>query len=88
MTKTSSKHDALGGSAVLDRREVVGKIGIVAAGVAAAILLPVGPSLASAVAKSISARSASPVSYPHGGIPADFLSYSESIPYVYPRLAE
>ncbi len=72
----------------MDRREIVGKIGIAAAGVAAAVLLPVGPSLASAVTKSVTPKARTGISYPNGGIPADFLSYSEPVPYVYPRPAE
>jgi hypothetical protein len=88
MSKKSSQHDGLGGSVLVDRRDFVGKMGLAAAGVTAAALVPFRSSLASTGAKAGPLKTTTGVSYAQGGIPDGFLSYSESIPYVCPRLTD
>lgn len=86
MRKKTSQREGLGGSVLVDRRGFVGKMGLAAAGVTAASLVPLRSSLASIGAKVGSTRTTAASAPGTGGLPSDFLSYADPIPHVYPRI--
>ncbi len=88
MTKKPTELASLGGSVLLDRRKLFGTLGMAAAGVTAASLLPFKPALASAPARAVTGNMAfAPIQT--GDDEAQALQgHIYPIPYVYPRVSE
>ena len=87
MTKKTSLTESLGGSVLVDRRKLFSTLGVAAAGVTAASLVPFKSTLASP-AKVAFGKATMDRTQTSGDVSLAFPAYAESIPYVYPRVSE
>ena len=87
MTKKTTAFESFGGSTLVDRRKLFGTLGIAAAGVTAASLVPFKSPLASP-AKVVFGKATIDRTQISDDVSLAFPAYAESIPYVYPRVSE
>jgi hypothetical protein len=88
MTKKTTPLEGLGGSPLVDRRKLFSTLGVAAAGVTAASLVPFKSSLAAAPAKVVFGKATLDRTENSSDVLLAFPAYAESIPPVYPRVSE
>ena len=88
MTKKTTPLEGLGASVLVDRRKLFSTLGVAAAGVTAASLVPFKSSLAAAPAKVVFGKATLDRTENSNDVLLAFPAYAESIPYVYPRVTD